>query len=88
MHLHSHPFYGVVRLPVLITTATLIKQIQVAINLIDIKEDKVMVTVKAPSFNTDEITYHIPKNSSRNLPEDNYGKFIDSLKAYDAKGNL
>jgi hypothetical protein len=45
-----------------ITTATSNKeQIQVAINLIDIKEDKVMVTVKAPSFNTDEITYHIPK---------------------------
>jgi hypothetical protein len=43
-----------------------------------------MVTVKAPSFNR---WNHI---ISKTVPysEDNYGKFIDSLKAYDAKGNL
>ncbi|MFT5963666.1 MAG: putative metalloprotease with PDZ domain [Flavobacterium sp.] len=64
------------------------EQIQVAINLIDIKEDKVMVTVKAPLVSTEEITYHIPKTVPGTYSEDNYGKFIDSLKAYDTKGNL
>jgi hypothetical protein len=37
------------------------KQVQVVINLNEIKDDKVMVTVNAPSITTDEITYHIPK---------------------------
>jgi predicted metalloprotease with PDZ domain len=72
-----------------ITTATSAKEpIQVAINLTDIKEDKVMVTVKAPSITTDEITYNIPKTVPGTYSEDNYGKFIEYLKAYDAKGNL
>jgi predicted metalloprotease with PDZ domain len=72
-----------------VTTATSSKeQVQVAINLNDITEDKVMVTVKAPSVTTDEITYHIPKTVPGTYSEDNYGKFIDDLKAYDTKGNL
>jgi predicted metalloprotease with PDZ domain len=72
-----------------VTTATSNKeQVQVAINLNDITEDKVMVTVKAPSVTTDEITYHIPKTVPGTYSEDNYGKFIDDLKAYDTKGNL
>lgn len=72
-----------------VTTANSRKeQVQVAINLNDIKEDKVMVTVQAPSIITDEITYHIPKTVPGTYSEDNYGRFIDDLKAYDAKGNL
>lgn len=64
------------------------EQVQVAINLNDIQEDKVMVTVKAPSITTSEITYHIPKTVPGTYSEDNYGRFIDDMKAYDAKGNL
>lgn len=72
-----------------ITTATSSKeQVQVAINISDIIEDKVMVTVKAPSITTDEITYHIPKTVPGTYSEDNYGRFVDDLKAYDKKGNL
>jgi predicted metalloprotease with PDZ domain len=64
------------------------EQILVAINLNEIKDDKVMVTVDAPSISTDEITYHIPKIVPGTYSEDNYGRFIDDLKAYDKKGNL
>lgn len=64
------------------------EQIQVAIDLNAIKDDKVMVTVDAPSISTDEITYHIPKTVPGTYSEDNYGKYIDDLKAYDKKGNL
>jgi predicted metalloprotease with PDZ domain len=71
-----------------ITATSSKEQVQVAINLNDITEDKVMVTVKAPSVTTDEITYHIPKTVPGTYSEDNYGKFIDDLKAYDTKGNL
>jgi hypothetical protein len=46
-----------------------------------------MVTVNAPSITTDEITYHIPKTVPEPT-EDNYGRYIEDLKAYDAKGTL
>ncbi|MDI1304540.1 MAG: peptidase M61 [bacterium] len=64
------------------------QEVQVTINLNDIKNDKVMVTVNAPSISTDEITYHIPKTVPGTYSEDNYGRYIDDLKAYDTKGNL
>ncbi len=61
--------------------------IQVAINLNEVKDDKVMVTVKTPSISSDEITYHIPKTVPGTYSEDNYGRYIDDLKAFDKKGN-
>ncbi|MEZ7497229.1 peptidase M61 [Flavobacterium sp. Arc3] len=64
------------------------EQVQVAINLDSITNDQVLVTVNAPSIKTDEITYHIPKTVPGTYSEDNYGRYIEDLKAYDAKGNL
>jgi predicted metalloprotease with PDZ domain len=63
-------------------------EIQVAINLNEIKDDKVLVTINAPSITTNEITYRIPKTVPGTYSEDNYGRFIDDLKAFDEKGNL
>ena len=71
-----------------VATSSIKENVQVAINLIDIKDDKVMVTVNAPAITTDEITYQIPKTVPGTYSEDNYGRFIDDLKAYDKKGNL
>ena len=70
------------------TSATIKQEIQVGINLNDIKDDKVMVSVNAPKITTDEIIYSIPKIIPGTYSEDNFGKFIDDLKAYDAKGTL
>ena len=63
------------------------KEVTVTIDLNNVKDDKVMVTVNAPSITTDEIVYHIPKIVPGTYSEDDYGKFIDDLKAYDSKGN-
>jgi len=63
------------------------EDILVNINLNDIKDDKVLVTVKSPKIKTDEITYHIPKTVPGTYSQDNYGRYIDNLKAYDKKGN-
>lgn len=70
-----------------VTSSSIKENIEVAINLDDIKEDKVMVTVNAPAITTDEIIYHIPKTVPGTYSEDNYGRYIDDLKAYDKKGN-
>ncbi|PWA03879.1 M61 family metallopeptidase [Flavobacterium psychrotolerans] len=63
-----------------------IEQVRVNIDLNTIKEDKVSVTIRPPKFSTKEVTYHIPKIIPGTYSEDDYGKFIDDLKAFDKKG--
>ncbi len=70
------------------TIASSIKEeVQVNINLNEIKDDKVLVSVKSPKIHTDEIMYHIPKIVPGTYSDDDYGKYIDDFKAYDKKGN-
>ncbi|MDR6846463.1 peptidase M61 [Flavobacterium granuli] len=64
------------------------EEIEVNINLIDVKDDQVMVTVKAPKIKTDEITYSLPKIVPGTYSVDDYGKYVADFKAYDSKGNL
>ena len=71
-----------------ITTAISRKnEVKVSINLSEIKNDKVLVTVNPPTILTDKITYHLPKMVPGTYSEDNFGKYIEDLKAYDVKGN-
>ncbi len=60
--------------------------VAVNINLVDVKDDKVLVTVTPPVIKTDEITYSIPKTVPGTYSTDNYGKYSDNFKAFDAKG--
>jgi len=62
--------------------------IEVNINLTDVKDDQVLVTVKAPKIKTDETIYSLPKTVPGTYSEDDYGKYVADFKAYDAKGNL
>jgi predicted metalloprotease with PDZ domain len=61
--------------------------VDVNINLVDVKDDKVLVTVTPPQIKTDEIIYSIPKTVPGTYSTDNYGKYSDGFKAFDAKGN-
>ncbi|MCR5861456.1 peptidase M61 [Flavobacterium sp. J372] len=60
--------------------------IKVGINLKDVKDDKVMVTVTPPKVTTETTTYYIPKIVPGTYSDDNYGSFIEGFKAYDTKG--
>jgi len=62
------------------------KDIKVAIDLKNVKDDKVQVTVNPDAFTTDNVTYFIPKIVPGTYSEDNYGTFIEGLKAFDKKG--
>jgi len=62
------------------------QQVNVVIDLNNINDDKVQVTIAAPAITTNEIVYHIPKIIPGTYSEDDYGKFIDDLKAVDSKG--
>jgi len=50
-------------------------------------DDKVMVEIKAPTITSNEMVYQLPKIIPGTYSEDDYGKYIDDLKAYDKKGN-
>ncbi len=63
------------------------QEVDVTIDLNTIKDDKVLVTITPPNFNLDEIIYHIPKIIPGTYSEDNYGRYIDDIKAFDSKGN-
>ena len=62
-------------------------QVLVNIDLKNIVNDKVNVTLTPPKFNQNEITYHLPKTVPGTYSEDNYGKYIENFKAFDKKGN-
>lgn len=61
--------------------------IKVGIDLIDVKDDKVKVTVQAPKINADFIIYSIPKIVPGTYSEDNYGKYVEEFKAFDTNGS-
>ncbi|WP_281297233.1 peptidase M61 [Flavobacterium limnophilum] len=63
------------------------EKVEVNINLNDVKNDKVFVSINPPSIVTDTITFRLPKMVPGTYSNDNYGRYIDDLKAYDKKGN-
>jgi predicted metalloprotease with PDZ domain len=64
-----------------------VQEVKVAIDLNQVKEDKVMVTITPPSFTSAEVVFHIPKTVPGTYSSDNYGKLIVDFKALDKSGN-
>ena len=62
-------------------------EVDVTIDLVNVKDDKVMVTIATPTFTTETTTFHIPKTVPGTYSEDDYGRFVENVKAFDAKGN-
>jgi predicted metalloprotease with PDZ domain len=60
--------------------------VAVTIDLNNVKDDKVMVSVTAPTITSDEIVYSVPKIIPGTYMVDNYGKLIENFKALDKKG--
>ena len=61
-------------------------KIQVSIDLNTVENDKVSVEVLVPIIQTEEIVYYIPKIIPGTYSEDNFGSFIEDLKAFDKNG--
>lgn len=59
----------------------------VQIDLLNVKDDKVMVTVDPGAFTSEDISFLIPKTVPGTYSTDDYGKYIEGLKALDAEGN-
>jgi predicted metalloprotease with PDZ domain len=63
------------------------QKVAVSIDLTNVKDDKVQVTVLAPAITEKEIVYNLPKIIPGTYSVDDYGKFIDDFTALDSKGN-
>lgn len=61
--------------------------VAVSIDLVNVTDDKVKVTITNPKITTETTTFNIPKIVPGTYSEDNYGRFVDNVKAFDAKGN-
>ena len=57
------------------------------LDLVNVDEDKVMVSVDPGKFTTEETTFYIPKTVPGTYSTDNYGQFVEGVKAIDYKGN-
>lgn len=61
--------------------------IETTIDLINVDNDRVNVTINPGSFSKNNISFFIPKTVPGTYSEDNYGKYIEEMKAYDYQGN-
>ena len=61
--------------------------VAVTIDLINVIDDKVMVTIVPPTFTSETTTLHFPKTVPGTYSEDDYGRFIEQVRAFDARGN-
>lgn len=57
------------------------------LDLVNVQDDKVKVTVDPDVITSEEIIFYIPKTVPGTYSTANYGKFSEQLKAYDYKGN-
>lgn len=61
--------------------------IDVSINLSQIQDDKAPVTINPGRFTVSTVTYRLPRVVQGTYSVSNFGKYIDTFKAYDYKGN-
>ncbi len=61
--------------------------IETTIDLVNVNNDRVSVTINPGSFSKQKISFFIPKTVPGTYSEDDYGKYIQDLKAIDYQGN-
>ena len=68
-------------------TTTPEQPIIATLDLVNVQDDKVQVTVDPERFTTPETVFYIPKTVPGTYSTSNYGKYSEDFKAYDYKGN-
>lgn len=61
--------------------------IMTTIDLVNVVDDKVMVTIDPGAFTKDAVSFYIPKTVPGTYSTDNYGQYIEGFKAFDNKGS-
>ncbi|MDH6254056.1 putative metalloprotease with PDZ domain [Chryseobacterium sp. H1D6B] len=62
------------------------QSIKTNIDLVNVKNDKVAVTMEFPKMKSGDIKFHFPKTVPGTYSVDDYGRFIEGIKFFDNKG--
>lgn len=62
--------------------------IKATLDIVNVVNDKVEVTIEISNIQQDTISYYIPKIVPGTYQNNNYGTFIEDFKAFDIDGNL
>ena len=60
--------------------------VKVTMDLADVPDDRVQVSIDPGAFPDGPVRFFIPKTVPGTYSEDNYGRYVQDLKAYDYKG--
>ncbi|AUS07122.1 peptidase M61 [Pseudotamlana carrageenivorans] len=61
--------------------------IETSLDLVNINNDRVPVTIDPGRFTVDQVTYRLPKVVQGTYAVSDFGKYVDDIKAYDYDGN-
>lgn len=71
---------------VLVTFLTNAQSIKTNIDLTNIKDDKIAVTMSLPEMKSQNVKFHFPKTVPGTYSVDDYGRFVEGIKFFDSKG--
>lgn len=61
--------------------------IQASIDLVNVNDDKVQISLSPLAINQEEIIFYIPQIVPGTYEYSNFGRFVENIKAFDKKGN-
>ena len=61
--------------------------IEASIDLVNINDDKVQITIAPTALQGEEILFYLPQIVPGTYEYSNFGRFVEDLKAFDKKGN-
>lgn len=62
------------------------QSIKTNIDLVNVKDDKIAVTMEFPKMKSGDVKFHFPKTVPGTYSVDDYGRFVEGIKFYDNKG--
>lgn len=62
------------------------QSIKTTIDLVNVKDDKVAVTMEFPKMKSGDVKFHFPKTVPGTYSVDDYGRFVEGIKFLDNKG--
>ncbi|WBV61070.1 peptidase M61 [Chryseobacterium camelliae] len=62
------------------------QSIKTTIDLVNVKNDKIAVTMEFPKMKSGDIKFHFPKTVPGTYSVDDYGRFVEGIKFFDNKG--
>lgn len=62
------------------------QSIKTTIDLVNVKNDKVAVTMEFPKMKSGDVKFHFPKTVPGTYSLDDYGRFVEGIKFFDNKG--